>query len=614
MRCLLLLTVTLICGSTLLLSQPLHPLGVNVSDNGAFVNIVNHTNRYVKASGFDSLGWATSDFEMVLMDGRPVAEWANDIDDPEVYRIDYSGTYKSSFRGKADISISGSGASIRNKAYNDATNITSFEIVLPSPPQKDHGFLYMSFRNTQRTSASPTNSGITELRVLRPGYELSTSKIFTDEYLRLLQAADFVCYRYYAIQNIWGCEPVYPQRTTWQQRKTPRDACQDEMTQLNNKKDGWCWEYIIELANRLKKDIWICIPLSADSDYVAQLSLKLKNELEPSINIYIESSNEVWSPTQETHGPYCKALADANKISFDESYARRTVEVANWVAAIFGNDAMHKKVRIVLGAQQSYGGRSDNHLNYIRKTFGAPKNFIYATAPALYFGSTNANADTTAINQGMITDITNQIANRTAHINRAKQWELLGGCISYEGGPGLPSGGAKTNLANQIMANRSYAMKDIVKRNFIDAWFSLGGGPAMFFILSSGYNRYGCWGITDDYTKPDRNYKMQAVREILGSNTTSVEGEPKENTLTARVQPNPVSDEVQLLFPQAMPARGSLHIYNIMGQCVVSLSLHQCQTSANTLRFSLRGQAAGLYRYQLDSDGKRYSGNFVVQP
>ncbi|MBI5326381.1 MAG: hypothetical protein HZB41_14090, partial [Ignavibacteriae bacterium] len=390
-------------------SQKYNALGVNLTNDGAFVNIVNHTNRYSNAIAYDSLGWSLSDFELLLMDARPAREWADGIDDPEVYRINYGGTYKSSFKGRADVSTSWTNAQIQNLNYDSSSNLTTFDLVVPSTPTANHGIVVLAFTNTRRTPSSTLNSGITELKVMRPGYDLNTDKIFTDEYINLLKSANFACFRYYGVQNIWEGEPVYPAVTSWSNRKTPQDAAQISMASANGKRDGWCWEYMIELANILKKDIWINLHISCDSAYVVNLAQKLKDELDPSINIYVENSNEVWSPTQTTHGPYNQAQADYYKINFDQNYARRTVELSNLFALVFGMNEINKRIRVVLGAQQAYGGRSDIHLNYINETFGPPKNYIYATTPTLYFGSTNPNGDTSEINQGMLEDIDGQI-------------------------------------------------------------------------------------------------------------------------------------------------------------------------------------------------------------
>lgn len=502
--------------TTTAFSQGKFQLGVNLDANGAFVNIINHTNRYSKATGYDSLGWPTSNFDLVLLDGRPATEWSGTIDDPETYRVNYSGRYKCSFKGIATINATGTSVAIENKTYDSPNNTTTFDIVIGGFPNANHGLTFLSFTATQRTAASAVNTGITNLKVNRPGYPLSTTKIFTDEFISLCKAADFACYRYYNLQNIWDGEPTYPATTQWKNRKTPLDANQLTMKDMNGKRDAWCWDYIVELANLLKKDIWVNIHISCDSNYVTSLAKFLKQKLDPTINIYVENSNEVWSPTQATHGPYNQAQADFYKITFDQNYARRCVELSKWFGLVYGSNEINKKIRVLLAGQQSYNGRSDNHLNYIKNTFGEPKNYIYANSTALYFGSTKAtDTDPQVINDGMTEDINSQItttanaAYRLNHINKAKTWNLPGGCTSYEGGPHLPAGGGTTNLSNQILAHRTTKMRDAIELSYLDGWKNLGGGLAMYFTLSSAYNRYGCWGLTDDYTNPERNYKCR---------------------------------------------------------------------------------------------------------
>ena len=123
------------------------------------------------------------------------------------------------------VAISGSGAQIQNTSYDSITNTTYFTINVPQTIGANHGFLYMTFSATRRAPSSPPNSGISALKVMRPGYSLTTNKIFTDEYIALLKAADFACYRFYGVQNVWDAEPTYPAVSPWNMRKTPNDAC-----------------------------------------------------------------------------------------------------------------------------------------------------------------------------------------------------------------------------------------------------------------------------------------------------------------------------------------------------------------------------------------------------
>ncbi len=593
-------------------------LGVNLVDQGAFVNIVNHTARYNNSEGFDEYGWPSSDFSLVLMDHRPVAEWNGVIDDPEEYRVDYSGTYKCSFSGYADISLYGSNATIENKHYDETSNTTYFDLVIPGPPGPGHGFVNLTFTNTQRSPEGHTNAGISRLRVIRPGYDINTTQVFTDEYINLCKAADFACYRFYNVQNIWGGEPVYPAKTSWDQRKTPLDASQQPMDILNGKRDGWCWEYIIRLANILKKDIWINIHISCDSNNVLNLAKMLKDSLDPSINIYVENSNEVWSPTQLTHGPYNKAQADAYGISFDANYARRTVELSDLFARVFGKDQINKRIRVILAGQHAYAGRHDLHLDYISKKIGPPKEYIYALSTALYFGSTNPGGSVEDINLGMSEDIANQINNsssnvyRKVHIDKAAEWGLPGGCTSYEGGPGIPSGGGTDNLANQINAHRTPEMKDILKKNYEEGWFDIGGGLALQFTLSSGYNRYGCWGLTDDYTKPDRNYKMQAMREIAGKwQAVPANSEPVVVD-DLFCFPNPADGMIHLKFCLEKPAYIRFEIYNGIGTKIKEKNLYSFANGEIIINYSVSALPEGVYYIKLLAGGFLSCGNFII--
>lgn len=126
------------------------------------------------------------------MDERPVAEWSSSIDDPEQYRVNFSGRYTCRFRGQASVSAPWVASTIENLSYDATTNTTIFELVVGGYPNANHGLVNLVFTNTRRTAADTLHSGITDLVVNRPGYALNTTKVFTDEFLALCKSADFV--------------------------------------------------------------------------------------------------------------------------------------------------------------------------------------------------------------------------------------------------------------------------------------------------------------------------------------------------------------------------------------------------------------------------------------
>lgn len=578
-------------------------MGVNLVDNGAFTNMINHTVRYSNATGYNENGWPTSDFNLVLMDGRPAAEWTGNIDDPEQYRVNYSGTYKASFIGLAEVTVSGTSVTLENQSYDSETNTTYFEVVVGGHNAANHGLVFLNFTDTRISPKGMNNSGISKLKVIRPGYELDTKKTFTDEYIALCKSADFACYRFYNVQNIWEGEPVYPTKTTWGNRKIPQDAAQVNMATINGKRDAWCWEYIVELSNKLDKDIWVNIHISCDSNYVAELAKFLKENLNSNINIYVENSNEVWSPTQATHGPYNKAEADNYGITFDQNYARRTVEISNWFGNVFGSEAINNRIRVILAGQHAYNGRSDIQLNYINDNIGEPKNYIYANSTALYFQTDSPSSNNLkTINDGMLSSIGKQIEDsqsstyRLNHINKAKNWGLVGGCTSYEGGPHVPAGGGLDNLGNLINSHRTEEMGDVIKYNYQEGWENIGGGLAMHFTLASSYNRYGCWGLTDDYTNPDRNYKMQAIRDIISTKTNIIELST-DNVLT--IAPNPTNGLVSLELNEKYK---NISLVDMSGKILLSIDPKGGSTQVNLSHLS-----NGVYFLKYSRDGVWYS-------
>src|SRR3954464_2490553 len=135
-------------------------LGVNINlaeQGGTFVDMVKENYRWSTPVGadltpaqVDSNGWPKVDAQF-LMDFRPAAEWAGQIDDPEVYRLDLSGTYKCAFTGKATVAGT-SGGTVQNALYDSAGNTSTFDFTVTGTSGANYGFLQLKFTNTRRTA------------------------------------------------------------------------------------------------------------------------------------------------------------------------------------------------------------------------------------------------------------------------------------------------------------------------------------------------------------------------------------------------------------------------------------------------------------------------------
>jgi hypothetical protein len=502
-------------------------VGVNLGD-APMVDMVKQTASYTTTGGaalsgaqVDAQGWPAVDFNLLLLDSRPATEWSGTIDDPDQYRIDYSGVYSGSFTGQASVSVAYVHGTISNVQYSAGTNTTTFNLTLPAPTT-GYCFTLLQFSNTKRTAASATNTGITNLKIIRPGYAPATTQVFTNDLLGALAAAHFSVIRAMGLTGTAMMPVVYPARTSWSTRKQLTDASYQPWA---GKLDAAPWEVFVDLCNQAQMDMWANIPFSADSAYIAGLAQLIAGRLNSSRNVYIEIDNEVWG--YDSPKNYNIAEAAARSIPAQANLARRLVDAAHIFEAAFGPGSLPTRVRPVLAWWAIMPGDVRNMLNYINTTYGSVASHVWAIAPATYFivsDTLNNSATATQFKlvEGLFASIAADRANRAAWVAQANRVSLPGGLACYEGGPHTPSANTPNapNLATKIRMHRTEDMAALIVQSVVEDYLFQGAKLYMHFTLSSGYNRYGCWGLTDNLALPDRSPKFKGIRELVGAVTT----------------------------------------------------------------------------------------------
>ncbi|MCB0653888.1 MAG: hypothetical protein KDC85_21605 [Saprospiraceae bacterium] len=602
-------------------------IGVNIGlpeRGGTYIDLVRENYRWndlntgnaINGSQVDEQGWPNVDAQYIV-DFRPVAEWSGSIDDPEVYRLDVSGTWKCSFRGEGQVSGLVGGA-VQNLQYDGNTNTTTFDFVVSA---QSNGLMLINFSNTRKTPNDPLNSGFTDFKMLRPGYN-DDSALFHTPLLNMLDSIHFTTIRYMVFLGTNGRDPDFPGLTEWADRKLPTDASQASIPTIG-KNGGACWEHVIDLANRTKTDAWINVPISASSDYVTQLATLLKNDLDADLNIYVESSNEVWNTAPGfSQSQYNQAQAAGLGIGEQENHARRTVELAQIFETVFGAGSLNNRIRVVLCSHQPMlKWWVEPMLQYVSTHFGAPSDFIYAIGCQSYFsGGQNVGDGVGQIIENCLNSISGQIndtgineAGRMQWIEKASQWNLSGGYVSYEGGPDH-GGGSTANITNRILAERSEGMCEALRYNYDDAFLQLGGTLAMQFTLTSSYNRYGCWGLTDDVNVPDRNFKFDCLRELLsGDSTVTALNQPLKTKNLIAVAPNPASGKVSFSFDLTLPAEVSLRIYDLFGCTIYNLEKGRLESGSHEMTWDTEKTIPGMYFYLFRIGNQWETGSLVVQ-
>ena len=513
-------------------AQPTYPgkIGVNLGMID-YVNWVKATNRVnylggqvqLADSSLDANMWPKCDFN-VIWDNRPAMEWdsglvANPIDDPEKYRVDYSGIYKGSFNGLAvlkDMEPHGTWT-FQNQKYDTATNKTTFEInALPPGPM--HLLISIEFKNTRRTLASDTNTGITNFKFIRPGYDTASTQTFTNDVFSMLGVASFSTIRAMSLTGTTQLAKVYPDTIGWNIRKKLTDPWWGGG--MGKKIEGAPWEAFIDLCNQANMDIWVNIPIAASDDYMVELAKLIQGRLNAGLHVYVEIENEVWGFA--TPKAYNESEAVAKGITAPQNYAVHAYRAAQAFKSVFGAGALNNKVRILLQWWSLVPSDLDKMCDYLTKTYGAVNQYVYGIGVAHYF-SDDLMSGTTAgsVEDIVISSYTSAAMDTTNYktvATYAKKYNLTAtGNVSYEGGAAMcnPLNPNIATVGNDIMAYRDSCMAASVRKLYIN-YFKCGSTLGNYFTLAGKFSRYGCWGLTDDLSKPYRTSLTKAMQELLG--------------------------------------------------------------------------------------------------
>lgn len=479
----------------------------------------------------DALGWPTGDAALMVN-----VRTFEPGDERKAYRYMTRGVYRLTFTGRATVSTTSVNVVIRNYRYRAATNRSTADVVVGARADQ----LMLAFRNTR--------GGVKNVTLRRPGYD--ATETFTTEFKQALQPfgvlrlMDFLRTNYNPVRH-------------WGQRTTPASA-----TQASAK--GGAYEYAIQIANELDKDIWINIPGGASDTYVRSLAQLIKRDLAPGRVVYVEYSNELWNfifpqSTENmqaavreaiagdrtlTNGKQCtKEMFDSGNVDDCNQYwagyhrvGKRAVRISEIFSEVMGAAAINNRVRVVYATQFASPGIAELVLKNIATYRGQPSASLYGVATAPYFylseqlaGSASASPDQilNSLQSSLRTENEPLFAAGVRENGAFVRKPYRGGTntgashkaladfyglksLAYEGGPDLRQNPA--NARAKIAANKDARMGAMVQSE-IAQWFGCGNDLFMHFSLSSSWDQYGYWGLTNNPTDLD-SPKFAAAREI----------------------------------------------------------------------------------------------------
>ncbi|MGE5558930.1 MAG: hypothetical protein ACM3WV_10020, partial [Bacillota bacterium] len=153
---------------------------------------------------------------------------------------------------------------------------------------------------------------------------------------------------------------------------------------------GVAYEWQIDLCNRVGADLWVTIPHQANADYSYQLANLIKNNLNSSLKVYVEYSNETWN-FGFSQASYCRDRGVALGLHPDQYTAGflyhvyAAVRVFEQFERVFGTNS--PRIVKVLAGQQGNAWMAGLHLDALSNTTINPSHITanaYAIAP--YFG------------------------------------------------------------------------------------------------------------------------------------------------------------------------------------------------------------------------------------
>lgn len=435
-------------------------------------------------------GWPLEDFGMVVF-----------VEQQNMPGL--GGTYTVKFKGPETASmalVSGTLGSITSRAYDAGTGQHTLLMNFPEGGPK----MFLSFTGTQ--------GRLTDLRIIRPGYDANNPPTFTKHFLDHIS-------RFSTLRFMdWMTTNETTAANTWATRPTPltkRAASQVGMP------PGLSWERAIELANVSASDMWINVPTGADSNYIRQLARLIKQTLAPNLKVYVEYSNEVWNTSfpqlYKTRDAALAALAASpvtTKIAYDGNtnqwylanryFTELSMQMSEIFRSEFPNDMM-TRIRPVLAWRATGSGTGADILAFPGAAYGKSAGYyFYGFAGAPYYNLGELQAvDGLTIDQ-VVAAMSGRVtaAPKTYYyewnVMLARKYNMQ--FIGYEGGPDTAhkDGGS---LEAKAGANRDARMFDMCK-NYLNDWSEAGGGLFMWFHSGAGgwNSKFGSWPLVEVIT------------------------------------------------------------------------------------------------------------------
>lgn len=461
-----------------------------------------------------------------------------------------AGIYKISFKGRASQIL------VHGSPVRDGTETWSgiYRNIRDDFPTPGYAYMEIHYANVAGTIEFYIDGHIEQVKVMRPGFEISDTRTLLPKLTDLLKPYSTLRFKDFVgtDQHDAFKDGQVDFRTRWADRVSPNTPQSYSGLNTSATDKGGAWEYVLSIANELDKDAWISIPIKADDDYIRQLALLIKGNLKPTLKIYIEMGNEIWNfgggfhcfqKTKEmcvlyrnSGDPAKTALfadlrtrqidqAEFDKAATEPTFgawtaherfaAFRLREVIDIFASVFGWSEVNNRFRAVLCGQIGYGAQGHGWcvgpgIDFLESYYGegTTRKYLYAVGAAPYFNAQGQLSTVDLIMAGCRDNIDNHIFGEFSGDtavggldgNALEGWLGYAGqyglkLLCYEGGPDLDYTAVAPDGV-RLAAYRDQRMKDLCL-SYWSKWYSRYGYDATFCFFYAGINHSGLYTFAE---------------------------------------------------------------------------------------------------------------------
>lgn len=367
----------------------------------------------------------------------------------------------------------------------------------------------------------------------------------------------------------------------WSDRPLPTDYT---YTQKGNPYEWW-----IDLCNETGADAWVCVPHLASDDYITQLALLFRDQLDPELNVYVEYSNELWNWIfPQAH--YGNEELDQS-LPWPERLGPRIADVMAIWTEVFGED--EDRLIRVLGTQ--HGWLDIGTRIYAQIEAEGRDHLIDAISPAAYLSIDSeqlANLGSTATGSDVVNGARSYSFDEANYVmegwrgHAALAAEKGKRLLFYEGGQHFTPDPWGTVQDYNLALLEAQAIPDMhgLYLELLDTLNQLSEEEMLFmhfsFIAPLGDEpedaRWGSFGAITDQFALSPPYSMENApkyRALLDwQEACSLTAAEENQSLSRKVQlsPNPARDQVWLSGLEDLSSPAELEVFTLDGKRIAT--------------------------------------------